>query len=514
MTLKRQILTKFYLQSIAFYCAMLIACIGFLIGINYKIVDGLEAKLYGQVNNNTNEITKTTSSLFDSILSRASEGCINTISFSSEETYRTNYSMGYTESYIDDVLYKLKQPISYNKRQNNNVSITASDYRVPYIFPNTIWNMTLEQNKTRDLSANLDPIFISLYRNNENFVALYAGYEDGVFRYYPGKSTILTDPERTYDPRIRKWYKLAMTYPNRIVITEPYLDFNGLGWMITIARTINNAETGDIIGVAGGDLLLSDIYKTISNIAILKTGKLSIFDSNGNIIADKDWNQTTSNITSPTYSILNSPKISNEVWNIIENIGNYTASNIEFSSNGDIYIAYIYNTIIYNNRYTIVSFIKKNEITDTLISIDNEMENINNIVSPGLVGLCIVIFIIFTCISNYTISNLLKPLDVIRTNIKKVLANVGGNLADDVDIVPTSNVDEMNEFGESFNRLVSYLRTWREQNVNNQYYIGDNRDISQQNLRYAPELKNIKRPEEATIMMPLEIDTDNPTLPQ
>ena len=50
---------------------------------------------------------------------------------------------------------------------------------------------------------------------------------------YPG--TML---HKAYDPARRPWYQRALQYPGRVVVTAPYLDTGGAGYVVTLSHTI------------------------------------------------------------------------------------------------------------------------------------------------------------------------------------------------------------------------------------------------------------------------------------
>ncbi|CAH1252963.1 CACNA2D2 [Branchiostoma lanceolatum] len=61
----------------------------------------------------------------------------------------------------------------------------------------------------------------------------YIGCRSGVFRTYPGHRS-----RRTYDPTGRPWYHRAITNPQKITISNAYLDAAGVGKVVTLSRAI------------------------------------------------------------------------------------------------------------------------------------------------------------------------------------------------------------------------------------------------------------------------------------
>ncbi|MGF6773684.1 methyl-accepting chemotaxis protein [Paraburkholderia sp. GAS199] len=89
-----------------------------------------------------------------------------------------------------------------------------------------------------------------------------------------------------YDPRVRPWYQLAMTAPDRVVRPAPYLSAAGSGGaIISFARVVKD-DKGEIIGALEGDLSLDDFARLTSGIQFGQTGYLVVTDSSGKILID------------------------------------------------------------------------------------------------------------------------------------------------------------------------------------------------------------------------------------
>lgn len=61
----------------------------------------------------------------------------------------------------------------------------------------------------------------------------YIASPNGVFLVFPGGMI-----DKVLDPTKRLWYERAVEYPGQIVVTAPYLDENGAGYIVTISHTI------------------------------------------------------------------------------------------------------------------------------------------------------------------------------------------------------------------------------------------------------------------------------------
>ncbi|MPC74792.1 VWFA and cache domain-containing protein 1 [Portunus trituberculatus] len=64
-------------------------------------------------------------------------------------------------------------------------------------------------------------------------VRRYAAASSGVAIMYPG--TLL---DRSFDPRSQSWYLSALSNPGRVVVSPPYLDPGGAGYITTASHTV------------------------------------------------------------------------------------------------------------------------------------------------------------------------------------------------------------------------------------------------------------------------------------
>ena len=83
----------------------------------------------------------------------------------------------------------------------------------------------------------LNAAFKKCYEDNDWVIRIYLGTQSGHFRAYPGGAR-----KKDYDPAVRPWYKRAMAYPGKAVLSAPYTDSGGAGTVVTISRAILAAE--------------------------------------------------------------------------------------------------------------------------------------------------------------------------------------------------------------------------------------------------------------------------------
>lgn len=68
---------------------------------------------------------------------------------------------------------------------------------------------------------------------NRYIIRRYVATMSGALQMYPG-CVLETD----FEPSRRPWFVKALEHPDKIIVTEPYLDAGGAGYIVTIAHTI------------------------------------------------------------------------------------------------------------------------------------------------------------------------------------------------------------------------------------------------------------------------------------
>ena len=87
--------------------------------------------------------------------------------------------------------------------------------------------------------------------------------------------------EKGWDMKSRPWY--AATELGHTMLTEPYVDVNTGGMVLTISTPVYNSA-GNLLGVAGMDIALDDIVTTVSQYKIGESGFVALLSSDGMFI--------------------------------------------------------------------------------------------------------------------------------------------------------------------------------------------------------------------------------------
>lgn len=191
--------------------------------------------------------------------------------------------------------------LQHNSHQklNRNVSLQNIQPFLAYIKDTTrlLANPGLTSEVRNDVAVlqKVMTLFKEKFTNDENLkqyiVRRYITTINGVLQMYPG--TLLNT---NFEPTRRNWFKRAMEYPGKIVVTEPYLDLGGAGNIVTVSHTIfegkadamHNNENDFPVAVVSIDFTHGWFYKLIlksSNFCNESNVKCFLMDDKGYLIS-------------------------------------------------------------------------------------------------------------------------------------------------------------------------------------------------------------------------------------
>ncbi|MCO7593263.1 cache domain-containing protein, partial [Pseudomonas guariconensis] len=110
-----------------------------------------------------------------------------------------------------------------------------------------------------------------------NFLFTYLGQADGVFTQRP-----FVELPDGFDPRQRPWYGAAAS-AGHTVLTPPYQGTVG-GLMMSIVTPVRSKASGELLGVAGGDLSLDTLVDIINAVDFGGIGHAFLADRDGQVI--------------------------------------------------------------------------------------------------------------------------------------------------------------------------------------------------------------------------------------
>jgi len=124
---------------------------------------------------------------------------------------------------------------------------------------------------------------LNTYRNTHPYVnSVYMGRENGSFvRSHP------RNQPTQYDPRDRPWYILAKENPGTVLVTEPYQSLTTTDINVGIVTALVDL-TGEVYGVIGADVTLTNLTEYISGFDVGHSGQLLLVNEQGAILANKN----------------------------------------------------------------------------------------------------------------------------------------------------------------------------------------------------------------------------------
>ncbi|MDR2054211.1 MAG: methyl-accepting chemotaxis protein [Treponema sp.] len=127
-------------------------------------------------------------------------------------------------------------------------------------------------------------IFSNILRDNPDAIDLY--FATLVSQTQPGGYFVDGSgwtPPSDWDQTIRPWFTRALQNPDRIIMTEPFLDSSTGSIIISLARTSRN-PAGEIIGITAADVLLDKLRDIVGARKITEDGKTYLIDGEGTFI--------------------------------------------------------------------------------------------------------------------------------------------------------------------------------------------------------------------------------------
>ena len=90
----------------------------------------------------------------------------------------------------------------------------------------------------------------------------------GILEIYPG---LVLDSD--LDPKRRNWYIEAIQQPERLILTPPYLDAGGAGYVVTLSQIVHegrsvglHSSSDPVLAVMGIDFTLGFLSKMLEDL--------------------------------------------------------------------------------------------------------------------------------------------------------------------------------------------------------------------------------------------------------
>ena len=286
--------------------------------------------------------------------------------------------------------------------------------------------IALVENAAQNIAINPEPTVVASLLEQKaltsSFMATYVGDSKGAFTIRP--NTKMPDG---FDPRVRPWYKGAQS-SNGSTLTEPYIDA-ATGQLIISVATPSATQSGQSIGVVGGDLSLQTLVDNISALNFGGMGYAFLVSADGKVLVHPDKNLVMKTLADlyPNNTHKISSDFSEVQANGKDNIVTFTPIKGLPSVNW-----YLGISVDKDKSFAMLSEFRTSAVIATIIAV---------VIIIALLGMLIRV--------------LLQPLHVM-TRAMQDIADGEGDLTRRLTI---QNNDEFGTLGNAFNRFVERIHT-------------------------------------------------------
>lgn len=226
------------------------------------------------------------------------------------------------------------------------------------------------------------------------------------------------EDDADYDPTTRDWYKEAVSNPDVVVWSKPYLDYSANHFIMTASKAIQ--KSGKLVGVVAFDIQLQVLADKIASSDVDYNGYLTILDSDGIVLANPEVlgdNWMKNDFVAEMYKDTN------------------TGGAIHYSYEKDDYIN-VYSTVPKFDWKIFATYKEKD-----LNILADELRN-------GMIIISLIISLFIFIALYIVISRTIKPISKLRSLMNAV---ADGDLTVRSDI---KSKDEIGELGDNFNLMI------------------------------------------------------------
>jgi len=325
------------------------------------------------------------------------------------------------------------------------------------------------------LLGNLADVFAPVVESHPDITTIYMGTESGLLiSYDPYSDSAEAVGEGYYEYRDSVWYELGKK-ADGYAFTDTYQDGYGRGLTITCAVPVRDSS-GRFRGCVAMDILMRDLNESMVNDGIVIPSVATLIDDEGNIIASKDVDSTSSDV----FNIFD-PDRADSLGAVGEEI---LKTKDGIASTGEdqdaVYIAYA--TIDSTNWTLCISSPVSAVIEPAVVIRESIDENTENVVASVVQGIltvvqsCLVLIAVILLVVTFFTGKFSKrisdPLKRLERDVKEISE---GNF-DRRTQVQTD--DEIGNLARSFNHMTDSL----------QQYIVDLKEVTAKEERIAMEL--------------------------
>ncbi|MCY9512604.1 methyl-accepting chemotaxis protein [Paenibacillus apiarius] len=305
---------------------------------------------------------------------------------------------------------------------NSPIVNKADDTITTYMKQTKNTNSTFAQNG--GIETDIYNEFERFATSHSNTSAVFLATTQGGYVQWPEK-----EMAAKYDPRTRPWYSEALANPDKVIMTDPYVDsVSGVLNMSSVA-VVKNAS-GNPVGVVGSDTSLGSLTQILKNIKIRSTGYVILLSKDGTILA----HPRDAQLISKNISEIGVPEFAN--------IKEKTTEHFEVQMDGTNYMTNLYTSDQTGWKY--LSVVEKSELTQEADKI-----GMVNLITSSVCAILAVLLALAVA------SNISKPIQTVVANLKEISS---GDFTREVPAHIQRKKDEVGALGQSLQVMQSSIR--------------------------------------------------------
>ena len=261
-------------------------------------------------------------------------------------------------------------------------------------------------------------LFSLLQGGHPEYAEIYMGTKWGGYA-----SSSDSDIPSGFDPRVRPWYRQAMSAPGQVVLSPAYLSWTGSP-VVACAMTVQNAEQ-ETVGCVSIDVSLHSLTELIHNTPLGETGYVLLVQGDGTILAN------------PKHAKMNMKKMSETGVPALAQLHAMKEGRAEVEMDGKAW--YVQMSSLKGVDWKLIGVIEKDEVLRPFTSM------LKNMLLAGL-GATILMSVLTALLGTL----LIRPVIAMTAAVREFNGDLTRRL-------PVSTRDEVGELGRWLNRFFEQL---------------------------------------------------------
>ncbi|MBN2795085.1 MAG: HAMP domain-containing protein [Clostridia bacterium] len=250
-------------------------------------------------------------------------------------------------------------------------------------------------------------------------LSVYYSDTEGHFLNYP-----VFEVDESYDPTNRVWYLDAISNPDELNWSEPYIDYMTNEMIITLSQAQKNSRD-EIIGVLAIDVTLKELSYFLQEALLTENSIMLLVSEKNIIIASSDLEELNENI---------------DIYAFASSI-NKTEDSFSYKFEEERYlISYVTNAF---DGWRLIVVVPENDYKEDLKSFYSIFIRISVMIS--IWGVLVIVILVY-----YSKKEFIKPIEVLQKKMKQAES---GDLSFNV-ILQEKRTDEIGQLSMDFNQMI------------------------------------------------------------